>query len=146
MTEQEMMEELDEIWTFGHEPTDKQRDALHMAMNALEELKRYREIGTLEEVNRMQKYSALAKKHDTIGKVIESCVEYEKIGTVEECREARKKCEAKKVDIGGYSIFGWDDDGEPLWKEDYECSECGCGVEESYIYCPYCGQVLEWRT
>lgn len=151
MTEQEAIKVLKRLVLCGictTGPCDQcERDlAKKAALAALEEVQQYRAIGTVEEIKRMQKYSALAKKHDTIGKVIESCAEYEAIGTVEECREAREKCEAKKVDIGGYSIFGWDDDGEPLWKEDYNCPECGCGVEESYVCCPYCGQVLEWRT
>lgn len=46
MTYQEMMEELDDIWTFGHEPTDKQRDAVSIAMDILEEIQQYRAIGT----------------------------------------------------------------------------------------------------
>lgn len=51
----------------------------------LEELRQYRAIGKVEEIKRMQRYSALAKKHSTIGQVIDSCAEYEAIGTVEEC-------------------------------------------------------------
>lgn len=49
MTEQEMMECLDDILTFGHEPTDNQREAVSMAMNSIEELRKYRAIGTVEE-------------------------------------------------------------------------------------------------
>ncbi len=70
--------------------------AFEMAIKALEEIQQYRAIGTVEEVKRMQRYSALAKKHSTIGQVIDSCAEYEAIGTVEECREARERQTAKK--------------------------------------------------
>lgn len=33
--------------------------------------------------------------------------------------------------------------GELVGK-DYRCSECGMGVAEGYICCPYCGQLLDW--
>lgn len=55
MTEQEMLENLDEIWTFGHEPTDKQREAVSMAMDAVEELQKYHAIGTVEECQEARK-------------------------------------------------------------------------------------------
>ena len=27
---------------------------------------------------------------------------------------------------------------------DYQCSECGCGVDKAYVCCPYCGSELDW--
>lgn len=54
-------------------------------IKALEELQRYRAIGTLEELKAAMKYVYLAKKHGTVGQVIENCVKYEEIGTPEEC-------------------------------------------------------------
>jgi len=135
MTEQEMLEELDDIWTFGHEPTDRQREAVSMAMDALEELKQYREIGTVEEIKRMQRYSALAKKHDTIGRAIEACAGYEEIGTVEECREAvekQKACVPKRKmmisPVGGWTAY----------------CKCGTMVQSYEKYCSNCGQELDW--
>lgn len=26
---------------------------------------------------------------------------------------------------------------------DYQCAECGCGVDEAYVCCPYCGSELD---
>ncbi len=54
-------------------------------IKALEELQRYRAIGTPEELKAAMKYVHLAKKHGTVGQVIENCVKYEEIGTPEEC-------------------------------------------------------------
>ena len=28
---------------------------------------------------------------------------------------------------------------------DYQCPECGFGVADDYVYCPYCGAELDWR-
>ena len=45
----------------------------------------YKAIGTPEELKAAMKYVYLAKKHGTVGQVIENCVKYEAIGTPEEC-------------------------------------------------------------
>lgn len=29
---------------------------------------------------------------------------------------------------------------------DYRCPECGNGVAEEYLNCPYCGSELDWKT
>lgn len=28
---------------------------------------------------------------------------------------------------------------------EYRCSECGFGVAEGYVSCPYCGSELDWK-
>ena len=60
-----------------------------------EELKQYRSIGTIEEMKAAVKYYSLAKKHGTVGEVIDACTEYEAIGTVEEFRKLKEKATAK---------------------------------------------------
>lgn len=57
----------------------------------VQELEQYRAIGTLEELKAAMKYVYLAKRHGTVGQVIENCVKYEEIGTPEEFQEAMKK-------------------------------------------------------
>ena len=71
-------------------------EALEVALFALKEIQNYRKLGTLEELARAKKYIDLAKKHGTIGEMIDECAEYEVIGTVEECREAVEKQKPKK--------------------------------------------------
>lgn len=61
------------------------------AIKALEEVRQYREIGTVEELIRGKRYMDIAKHHGTIGRVIDECVAYEAIGTPEECRAAVEK-------------------------------------------------------
>ena len=65
--------------------------AYDTAIKALEEVQQHRAIGTLEELKAAMKYVYLAKKHGTVGQVIENCVKYEEIGTPEEFQEAMKK-------------------------------------------------------
>lgn len=112
---------------------------LTAAENLIEE---YRAIGTLEDLNAAIKYIHLAKKHGTIGQVIENCVKYEEIGTPEECKEAVEKQTAKKPYIQQEEM-------------DYcfECPSCDSFIgyevdckDEHYRenYCPNCGQKLDW--
>ena len=102
MTENEIIEILDDIWTFGHEPTDEERISANKAIDLIQELQQYR-----------------------------------KIGTVEECREAREKQKGKKP-----TLYGDFEDGKllcPNCEEDLmDLAECG------FNCCPYCGQAIDW--
>lgn len=110
-----------------------------MAINALEEVQQYRTIGTPEELKAAMKYVYLAKKHGTVGQVIENCVKYEEIGTPEECRAAMERQNpiaaiAEKEDTGTTR---------------YICPTCGMYMGWSTgtfpaRYCWKCGQKLDW--
>ncbi len=101
-------------------------NAYAMAIKALEEVQQYRAIGTLEELKAAMKYVYLAKKHGTVGQVIENCVKYEEIGTPEECRAAMEKQTAKKPIV-------------------HQCPACGNAVMLSDgKCCSNCGQRLDW--
>jgi hypothetical protein len=113
-------------------------EEIEMAVNALEEIEQYRAIGTPEELKAAMKYVYLAKKHGTVGQVIENCVKYEAIGTVMECREAVEKQTAKKVK----SIFQVKD-GDSYVGIIGRCPCCGDILEEDTVYCD-CGQKLDW--
>lgn len=43
------------------------------ARTAIEHVKQYRQIGTVEELKAASKYLRLVKKHGTVGKTIEAC-------------------------------------------------------------------------
>ena len=63
--------------------------------------------------------------------------QYREIGTVEECRESVKKQKAKKP-LGGADING---------NEYMICRECSAIVEDGEwraMYCPDCGQAIQW--
>ena len=112
--------------------------AIEEAIKALKEIQNYRKLGTLEELARAKKYIDLAKKHGTIGEMIDECAEYEAIGTVKKCREAIEKHRPKKPrDIEyDYSYF--------------VCPNCGEGIYvsedfESHKFCLNCGQAIQWN-
>lgn len=106
-------------------------------IRVFEENRRYREIGTLEELKVAMKYVYLAKKHGTVGQVIENCVKYEEIGTPEECRAAMEKQNAM----------------EPIRMDKCTCPSCGTHNEvwkkrrntlpSDIVYCWHCGQAVE---
>lgn len=104
---------------------------------AIEHVKQYRQIGTVEELKAASKYLRLVKKHGTVGKAIEACAEYEGIGTVEECREAMEK-QRRKIVKNQYGT-------SYIWKAGY-CPVCGCGVTARWDYCQCCGQKLNWEV
>ena len=145
MTEQEALEILEEVKELDdtlYAYSDAYMKALEVALSVLREIQNYRKLGTLEELARAKKYIDLAKKHGTIGEMIDECAEYESIGTVEKCREAIEKQRPKKCII----------DSCPNHAH-YKCPSCG-QIELSIYkhgfprlgritkYCENCGQAL----
>lgn len=112
-------------------------DWTEVAIQALEEVQQYRQVGTVEFLAQATKLANLAKKCGTIGKVIDECAEYEEIGTVEECRSAVEKQTAKK----------------PIRFDKCTCPSCGTYNEtwkkrrntlpSDIVYCWHCGQSVE---
>jgi len=98
-------------------------DAVDVAIQALEKVQQYREIGTPEELQDM--------KSDYF-EVLSDWRQYRKIGTVEECRTAREKQIPKKPDF----------------TEDKEFALCPCcngkGLFDKQKYCDNCGQKIDW--
>ena len=125
------------------------------AIKALEEVQEYRKLGTLEELARAKKYIDLAKKHGTIGEMIDKCVEYESIGTVEECREAAEKQEPKKPKEILRRRGGFESHHCPNCDTDYQtdnrytitdgyCPACGKLLDSAFRhYCGNCGQAID---
>lgn len=113
-------------------------DWTEVAIQALEEVQQYRQICTPDVLEFATKLANIAKNCGTIGKVIDECVEYEEIGTVEECRAAMEKqtvIEPEKVNIPCTS-----------WTKAHMRYRCSCGrFLTSYDnYCNKCGQKLKW--
>ncbi|MEY8285371.1 hypothetical protein AALA13_16375 [Lachnospiraceae bacterium 50-23] len=80
-------------------------------------------------------------RHNGHQRCMDRLAEYEDIGTVEECREAREKQKAKMptYEGDGYS------DGEMVY-DTWICPNCGEYYEvgfDDYSYCPNCGQHLD---
>ena len=129
MTEQEAKVILDvRISRFDH--AEDVNEALEIAKQALEEIQRYRGIGTVEEIKTVKKYIELKKRCGTPSNTIDLCAEYAAIGTVEECREAVEKQEPKVgiVTVGKtYPVM---------------CPSCEHKMEFAYHHCIFCGQNL----
>ncbi|HIS32235.1 MAG TPA: hypothetical protein IAB44_11935 [Candidatus Limivivens intestinipullorum] len=149
MTEGEAIRELDEmkndLYALGYfENPEKESETFDMAIAALKEIQNYRRLGKLEELARAKKYIDLAKKHGTIGEMIDSCAEYEEIGTAEECRAAVEKQKPKKPRLNYKPKF--------FGKATYTCPKCGNICLEKFAnerqnnnYCWDCGQALNWN-
>ncbi len=130
----------------------------------------YRVIGTVEELIRGKRYMNIAKRHGTIGQVIDECVAYEAIGTPEECRKSVDICKAmaeRRISLQNMedymkfedecvkrgftfnSLLEAREKQEPKKPTDRcmykECPACGEVEIEFCKYCPSCGQKLDWR-
>lgn len=108
----------------------------NLAIQALEEIQQYREIGTVDEVKEAMAFYRNMKE-SSVRELIEKCAEYEKIGTVEECREAIEKQKAKKPEDVEYDYSY------------FVCPVCGEGIYvsddyESHKFCLNCGQAIDW--
>lgn len=66
------------------------------AISAMEELNQYRELYKPEEIEHFKTLARIIRRHGTIGKALDTCAEYEAIGTLEECREARERQQEKE--------------------------------------------------
>lgn len=116
--------------------------AYSMAIKALEFMQQCREIGTIEEIKTAMKYASLAKKHGTIGKVIDSCVAYEIIGTSEEFNALKEKEQPKQAIKYNKHYYKC-----PVCDTDTDVSDDDIYVykEELPSYCKKCGQKIMYQ-
>lgn len=142
----EILEEVKELDDTLYAYSYAYMEALEVALSSLKKIQNYRKLGTPEELARAKKYIDLAKKHGTIGEMINSCAEYEEIGTVEEFREAVEKQIPKTPIMKPY----YDD----MPDEEYLCCPtCGDILTDRipddnknfYFHCLNCGQKFDWR-
>ena len=175
MTENEALEYLKRAkrqnGMLGILPTS---DIGNTIIKALEEVQRYRELGTPEELQTMKEHGSFTGfelAQIAAGQML--LKEYQAIGTLEECREVVKICKDMKDrrftprTIEAYMKFedecinkGFTLDSliEARWRQTpYKPSKknlvagvgkCKCGVEFVYkstnSFCGNCGQKLDW--
>lgn len=130
MTEQEAIERIERLENVYIFAGSEYIDAFGMAIDALEEIQKYKNIGVL---------SADELEQDLLLHKADSVVlnQYKAIGTVEGCREAREKQIPKK----------------PIRTDMCTCPKCGTynetikkrrnTVPSDIVYCWYCGQAIE---
>lgn len=176
MTENEAIEELkydcnelgkaipcDTSWGESFE------NAYAMAINALEEVQQYRQIGKISTCkNAVEICKAMIERGidpDNIAEYIkfednlmqrgydlkrllemmEKHKQYCQIGTVEECREAVEKQTAKKPTLIDYKKYANFVDNAHFLRDAYWCPNCK-RVVRSGSFCDGCGQKLDWRA
>lgn len=128
--------------------------AFDAAIVSLEELKQYRKIGAVQELEQISRdFKRQIEHSEKLSEVLDSTKnllkkrenilnKYYAIGTVEECREARERQRAKKVknrkllrDFHNrpHSVRG-------------DCPNCGSEglLATNTDYCNACGQKLDW--
>ena len=131
--------------------------AIAEAIKALKEIQNYRKLGTLEELARAKKYIDLAKKHGTIGEMIDECAAYEEIGTIEQVRNQKDNLNTAYKIISDYEACGTVEQcGEALEKLKPKppkdnlkinpiIDDNGAYVDADiivYLHCPNCGEMV----
>ena len=104
----------------------------------------YKAIGTPEELKAAMKYVYLAKRHGTVGQVIENCVKYEEIGTPEECRAAMEKQKAKRPREYEDKYYGCPTCGNVLLQKWEKYPDKLMDKRNGLPYCLGCGQWIDW--
>ena len=148
MTENEAKEELK---TFPANCLDfKENQALHVATKALEEIKQYRAIGTVEQLEWCKDASHWKELFK------EKLEQYRAIGTVEEFKALKEKAEPKKPQKSGVTdnkgifhatngINGVPYDLCPNCEINL-CTDGRFGRDKNTMkYCKNCGQKLDWE-
>ena len=130
------------ISRFDH--ADDVNKALDVAKSALEEIRQYRAIGTVEDITKVVRFLSVDNDESIIDD-IEEVTKYRLIGTIEECREAIEKQKAKKPNKRP--------DKYTDLVQHYSCPVCGkyfgqAGVHNEILfrkskYCT-CGQSIDW--
>lgn len=100
---------------------------LEIALQVMKELREYRELGTVEELQAMKENGAFSGVE--LAQIVATQMklkEYKAIGTVEELQDLKEKNDPKKMDR-------------------YYCPICRHYFEDGEVhnYCPRCGQKLD---
>lgn len=109
-------------------------DSLNIAIKALKEIQQYRAIGT---VKYFRECADILNKTETDGlaKIIDEWILYHKIGTVEECREAKERQKPKKYKkIHPCKSVTY-----------YQCLCCNGLLHINENFCGECGQAILWE-
>ena len=113
---------------------------------ALKEIQNYRKLGTLEELARAKKYIDLAKKHGTIGEMIDECAAYEEIGTIEQVRNQKDNLNTAYKIISDYESCGTVEECRKATEKQKpkKCIEDSC-PDHTHYKCPSCGKIQKTK-
>lgn len=145
MTEQEAIELGNKLYaniTNNENNIIKTNDYIEfvgIAIEALEEIQQYREIGTVKEIKiREAQFARLSEGYLTD---LTALREYMAIGTVDECRAAMEKQKAKKP------IIEHENTSDCVTEVEWKCPICGTNYIELAPcgeWCRYCGTKFDW--
>ena len=127
MTENEAIEYLKRLKEDYFQP-EKISSAFDVATDALKEIQKYRAAGTIEFLTDMKSRYV---------EILSDLRQYQKIGTVEECREAREK-------VKGYCKPKYLGQNAPISCRIGKC-KCGNTVKSYQKFCDECGIKLDWK-
>ena len=156
MTENETKEILAIHYEFLREswkpyPDRKVLDALRIAISSIDKIQQYRAIGTVEEIKEI--LQIISEGQDDVDEsgistgllhTLLEYTEYKKIGTVEECREARERQRGKKPNI----TTGKTEEDKlaccPICEGNLDWTYNGFWRKGNPKYCSNCGQSIDW--
>lgn len=137
----EYMESMPSTPYFDRVKADDFTQSLNIAIKVLEEIQKYREIGTVERFKQLaeqfkphvtDKTSCPERHCNKCDKYRKENEKYHEIGTVEECREARERQTAKKPILNENSNVMF-------------CPVCERKIRRNYdLHCSGCGQAIDW--
>lgn len=117
-------------------------------MTENEAIKRVKEFGLYHAIGDLPYSTPTVKAFEMAIKALDKIQQYRAIGTVEECRAAVEKQNAKLVCVRERGIH------EKSMIKEYSCPQCGAPLniaDESnnfktlkWIFCFTCGQKLDW--
>lgn len=130
MADEEVCEDCNYYQLCDH---TKQADMARIAISAMQELMKYKKIGTLEDLMKLKERELSGVELAKIFCNLNHLEKYKQIGTLEEVREAVEKQHPE----------------EPLRDCVYKhptrwCAKCKRIVIRRWKHCPICGQKLDW--
>lgn len=127
MADEEVCEECNYYQSCDH---TKQADMAKIAISAMQELMKYKKIGTLEDLMKLKERELSGVELAKISCNLNHLEKYKQIGALEEVREAVEKQRKVKPEDGEYCpichTFLKDEDDVPGF------------------YCMNCGQAIDW--
>lgn len=136
-TLEEVRESIQELQMYKDSKLVLIPDAVHKKQ--CEELDKYKQLGTLEELKKLKECELSGVELAEIACSINLLKDYQKLGTLEQVREAVEKQKAKKPLLGGNTdkLTG-----------DIRICPCCCGIvgmdDMRADYCADCGQHIDW--
>ena len=121
----------------------KAYEDLEIAIQALKEIREYRELGTVEEFHKLKTLfgDENVEVSEITTKILKEYPKYKSIGTVEELQALKEKNEPKKPDYEGDGYYN----GQ-LVLDTWICPNCEKHYEvdyDDYDFCPNCGQHID---